>query len=593
MKTFCPPLKIVLFLALLTALCLDSVGAEPAYDRLKKVTHSVEGGRLRLVLQTEHRFPEASVYFTSRPEHLIIELNDTVPGTKLSSRPPVKAIRSWSLKAKGLNRTRLSLALKDRPWSSRVEVTTQSNPPRLTVEVPLRSRRQEKTLLTEGLTWLREDKILAGRWTRINQLLFDPKDPNIEVVLGLAKEKTTAREKLTTMVRRYDAVAGINGGFFAGSGGALGLIFREGRLLAPHVSRRPPRSGFGLTKTGQALFGRLAADGPKIKDLDGGDWSQAWLALGGGPRLLKNGSTKITADLEELGPKGNDITRVAARTVVGQKVDGSLLFATVTGQRDNHSQGTQFEPLVSWLKSENIRDAVNFDGGASVNMVIGDKSVSDGPANSSKEKPVATALLIRDQRKKVFPNTAQWDIETKVLPADGTSQCEIEVSLFTLSREAVPDGTPVRLYASGAFISPTLLETKNGKVKATLTSARRSGRVGIELSSGPLRDKKVLRLKGGAFERLAVKQAQGRRLEDDELFQSALFTLQSLDQWGNPVPSSVFSCRVDGDAPIDFTTDRQGFMELEVEVPRTGGSLSILGPNGKKQDYTIDALLGY
>jgi len=480
--------------------------------------------------------------------------------------------------------------LDHQPPSSSLKVSKLSKPSRVVVEMPTSPGVREKVSITEGITWLREDTFLAGRWTRLNQLLFNPQDPNLQVVVGLAKEKTDAREALTAMVDRYGAVAGINGGFFAGKGGALGLVYRDGRMLVPHVSRRPPRSGFGLTETGEALFGRIAAAGAQIKDLDGGDWSKAHIALGGGPRLIKAGVAKITADLEELGPKGNDITRVAARTVVGLTKGGQLMFATVTGYSDNHKEGSQFGPLVTWLKGLGVQDAVNFDGGASVNMVIGSHIVSDGPRNRSREKPVATALLVKDKRERLYPDKAQWNFEKTSLPADGASRCHLSVSLTTPTGKKVPDGTEVRISARGVTVEPTTAVTSGGEIKVNVQSIRVPGKAKIEVLAGPLSEVKTFELERGVAETLHFVTTGAKAMDDDDSFQKVTVKIQSVDKWGNAVPAQEVRCSLDGSEVVPFKTDQLGMLALDLELSLNGGVFTVNHPTVGERTFQIPPL---
>lgn len=574
---------------LLFFVLLSVAQAEEPLGRLTRVTRSQQGDRLTIGLHTNQANPEVSAYFLTGPDRLVIECNDTLPEARLPSRPRNAMVRSWKLNRRGLNRARLTLSLNFHPPNSDLKVVKQASAPQVEVSFSTAPGLNEKMDLTEGISWLREDKFLAGRWTRINRLLFDPKDPHVQVAVGLAKEKTNAREKLSSMVERYRAVAGINGGFFAGGGGALGLVYREGRMLVPHVSRRPPRSGFGLTRSGQALFGRLAASGHLIKDLDGGDWSDAWFALGGGPRLIKRGLAKITADLEELGPKGNDITRVAARTVVGLTRDEKLLFVTVAGYRDNHREGVQFGPLVGWLKGLGVQEAVNFDGGASVNMVVGSHIVSDGPANRSKEKPVATALLVKDDRELLFPDSVRWSLGQSKMPADGSSERRVTVSVSTPSGRPVPDGTPVSFFAHNLVVEPALAETSGGKVTVTLRSTLKPGRARIWLQTGPVSDEKRLTLVAGEPTRLLMEAMSASSMEEESM-QRVTAKVQVVDQWGNGLAGETLSCSVDGSEQVELPTDRRGVLTLDLELPGSGGLFRVSHPALGARELRIEAL---
>ena len=560
-------------------------------DRIKTVRHSVNGNTLRVVVETEHASPQGSAYYLTGPERLVLEYNDALPVTTLGAVPNTKLVSSWGLKQTALNRSQLILNLNHRPPTSELKVQVLANPHRFVVDIPVDPYWKEEFALTKGVTWIREDKYLAGLWVRLSRLQFDPKDPEIKVLLGLANEKTTARETVSSMIRRNGALAGINGGYFAGGGGALGLIYRDGKLLAPHVQRRPPRSGFGITGDGKPLFGRLASTGPTFKDLDGGDWSGATIALGGGPRLMKDGAPKITAKEEELGPGGNDITRVAGRSLVGSLSNGQLMFSTVSGFRDNHSQGAKFEPTVEWLKSLGVRDAVNFDGGASVDMVIGEHIVSDGPGNVTAEKPVATALLVKDDRPKLYPSSATWNVGQTTLTADGKSSFEGSIRFTTPTGAPVPDGTPVRLFAHGIRVEPATAKTSGGQIKVVLGSVRRPGAAKVTAVCGPVTSVKEFRLLGGETAKVMAKLMERKKVKvnnQDMLRVNAKIAL--LDSWGNPVANDEFTVEVDGSQPYTFRSDERGMSTLEVDTSLAGGTILLQHPKAGTTPLKIEAL---
>lgn len=548
-------------------------------DRIKTVRQSVSANTLRVVLETEHASPEASVYFLTAPERLVIEVNDAMPGATLGAAPATRLVQSWGLKQSSLNRSQLVLNLNHRPPTGEIKVQILANPHRVAVDIPIDPYWKEEVALTKGVKFIREDKYLAGLWVRLSRLQFDPKDPEVKVMIGLAQEKTTSREKVSSMIKRTGALAGINGGFFAGGGGALGLIYRDGKLLAPHVQRRPPRSGFGITRDGKPLFGRLASSGPGFKDLDGGDWSQASLALAGGPRLMKDGAPKITAKEEELGPGGNDITRVAGRSLVASLSNGQLVFATVAGFRDNHSQGAKFEPTVEWLKSLGAKDAVNFDGGASVNMVVGDIVVSDGPGVANSEKAVATALLVKDDRPKLYPANSKWALSQATMLADGKSTTDATVTFTTPSGGLVPDGTPVRFFASGARVEPATAKTVGGQARVKLISVRRVGNVKVTADCGPVRTSKELQLRAGDADRVVVKLLERKKAKSNNVEVLRVNAKVAMtDPWGNPVAGEQFTVSVDGSDAYPFRTDGNGLSNLEVDTALSGGKIMVVHP---------------
>ena len=69
---------------------------------------------------------------------------------------------------------------------------------------------------------------------RVNVLAVDP----ARVRGVLSNEAIARRERVTTMGRRVQAVAGVNGGYFAASGDPVGVLAMNGRLLSEPVDGR-------------------------------------------------------------------------------------------------------------------------------------------------------------------------------------------------------------------------------------------------------------------------------------------------------------------------------------------------------------------
>lgn len=116
-------------------------------------------------------------------------------------------------------------------------------------------------------------------------------------------------------------------------------------------------------------------------------------ALGGGPRLLRDGQVDVTADAERFQP---DVARGRApRTAAGVDSRGRLILLTVNG-RQASSVGLTLTELAHVMAFLGAQDALNLDGGGSSTMVLrGDlfNLPSDG-----RERPVGNALLVFSDR---------------------------------------------------------------------------------------------------------------------------------------------------------------------------------------------------
>ncbi len=105
---------------------------------------------------------------------------------------------------------------------------------------------------------------------------------------------------------------------------------------------------------------------------------KAETVIGGGPLLLENGKINVRT-LEENIAADIAIGR-APRTAVGLKKDGTLILFVVDG-RSKLSSGMTLEEIAMYMLRLGVKDAVNFDGGGSSEMIIRGRIVnrpSDG-----------------------------------------------------------------------------------------------------------------------------------------------------------------------------------------------------------------------
>ncbi|HXE73428.1 MAG TPA: phosphodiester glycosidase family protein, partial [Candidatus Nitrosotenuis sp.] len=459
------------------------------------------------------------------------------------------------------------------------------DPPRVVVDITPRFSVRESIPLTRAVTWNRIETLDPGGYLLWNELVFRPDAPGVRLDVGLAHDRLDSREPTSSMVARTGALAGINATFFSTRGGPLGLVVRQGKVLSPPVGRRPPRTALGLTRQGKIRFDRVACRDGKLVASGSEPWSDVVLALGGGPRLLRAGRVHLTTEAEALGPRGNDITRQAARTAVALDSQGRMLMVTASGYHDNHRQGLTLENLAAWLLSRGAVEGMNFDGGASVSMAIGGFLVSDGPGARNREKPVATALLLFDEGPRLYPAGLELRPQARQLPADGRSSVVIEALARTPEGQPVPDGTLVHFWAAGAPIearAPTL----KGVARATLKSVRRPGQVKIRARCGAARDTTWVTLQEGPPHRL-ICQVTRQRLKaplpspspspgasPGPLVQEVVVTALVEDALGNPVSGRSVTVRGPG---IDqsATTGSDGQALVSLEVPPAGAKVQV------------------
>lgn len=466
----------------------------------------------------------ASVYFRRLPEKLIIEFAGVQTRGGAPGAPSVAGVNDIRWRQPDLSHVACEVGLNYRLPANQVRVTSDG------IEIDLDYSWEDRIRLSPALVWTRMERAQAGRYLLWNQLQLDPSDPGASLEVGLAKDRTDSREKPTVMIGRLGALAGVNGGYFADSGGPLGVVFKGGKLVSPHVGRRPPRTTLGVMKDRSIAFDQMMAQKGQLASRSGETWSDVELALGGGPRLLRRGQVALTTDEEELGPKGNDITRVTSRTAVGTTKDGKVLIVTASGYNDNHLQGLRLEELAGELLRRGGSEAMNLDGGASTVMAVADQVVSTGPGSPRLEKAVATTLLVKDGRAQGYPYRVQLNCGENDLSADGSSRVRLEARVTDAAGRSVPDGIPVRFYAERLGLSKAIANTVNGSATVEGIALASPGNAKIFADCAAARGQAEVRLNAGKVGRLwtllqSVASTPGKYS----------LTVQAVDRWQNGV----------------------------------------------------------
>jgi hypothetical protein len=123
--------------------------------------------------------------------------------------------------------------------------------------------------------------------------------------------------------------------------------------------------------------------------------------LGAGPRLLKGGEVRITADVEQF---QTDVARGAApRSAVGIAAEGHAILVTVDGRGVGGSSGMTLYELAQAMRHLGARDALNLDGGGSATLVVGGRVVN--VPSGGRPRSVSNALLVFGNPAKLGPAT--------------------------------------------------------------------------------------------------------------------------------------------------------------------------------------------
>lgn len=488
----------------LIAAIILGLGIPASANEVMGIRHSSSAERTRLVIDTQDQPIYQITANSSRPQ-LVIEIFDTDEAPLKLSSPNSPFIKSWKADFPNIKRFRLTIDLKYALPAEFYSVQTLENPHRLAVDIAGSGMREENYALTPGITWQKREYFGGPEGYLLwNKLFFDPHDPNVSLRLGLASDNMKKNETVSSITARKGALAGVNGGYFNMAGGPLGIVMADGKLLSPHVSRRPPRTVLGMTANKDLSFKRAVAANGQIKDLNGNTWDNLELALGGGPTLLKGGKLALTTDAEELGPKGNDITRRCGRTAIGTTKDGKCVIALASGYSSSHSQGITLEKIATLMHAAGAVEAMNLDGGGSVDLSLKGQIAANGPGAGTYERPVADMLLVYDSRPDSLPASIRLVSENRFLIADGISRMKLTAIVRDASGRPVPDDTPVVISAENAMSCPVCY-TKNGEAIFELTVPRKVGQAIVKARSGLVSSMLAFNLSADAPARLSAK----------------------------------------------------------------------------------------
>jgi exopolysaccharide biosynthesis protein len=210
-------------------------------------------------------------------------------------------------------------------------------------------------------------------------VIHDPR----RIQVGYSEHLPRTGEATSSIARRNEAVAAINGGGFmdrawAGTGGEpMGLVMHAGKMI--HSSQVQPdtkQDVIAFDREGMLIVGKHSVN--QLKEYGVQE------AVSFGPPLLVNGKSTIT--------RGDGGWGIAPRTAIGQTEDGRVLLLAIDG-RNLHSVGATLRDVQDVLKKYGAVNAANLDGGSSTTMVL-NGSIINKPSDVLGERAVSTAFLV-------------------------------------------------------------------------------------------------------------------------------------------------------------------------------------------------------
>jgi exopolysaccharide biosynthesis protein len=216
-------------------------------------------------------------------------------------------------------------------------------------------------------------------------------DPT-KVRLGVPS-KIGSGEKVTSMVKRTGAIAGVNGGGFAdpnwkGNGfKPIGLVVSQGKLFYNGLGGKKSTQIVGLDKQGKMVAGNYSLDEMSKMGVQE--------AVSFQPRIIVNGKGLIKNAAEGWG--------IAPRTAMGQRADGALLFVVIDGRQPGYSIGANLYDVQQIMLKHGAVIAANLDGGSST-VLVKDNEIVNKPSSQYGERYLPTAFLVFEH-----PEQAQID----------------------------------------------------------------------------------------------------------------------------------------------------------------------------------------
>jgi hypothetical protein len=452
---------LVLWLAI-ALLLTPALSAEPRPTQVTDVSWEADGLVGKVIIRLDGAFAYRTTASRSSIRIDLWRAQHTQWESLAVDHPYVRRVRVNQITS---DVARLRIDLKK---PARYKTFVRTDPSMLAVQIipPWMATRR----LPPSLAYEKRRVSTGAGTTAVHVLRVNPEDPDLEIRPVMASDMVIGKETTSIIATRHDAVAGINGGYFAGGGLPLGMVVIDGKLISAPL---PRRSVFAISREGKPLIqpfdfqGRIVtsdnasllisavnrpplaagvavytpAYGPltppfklaaivrngvvvrltsgrilipedgyvlAVNESDAGlllqhvqSGQRVWMkldfnqdldvisALGGGPRLVKDGVEFIPFDWEWFSDRLFQ-TR-APRTAIGITEAGKLLLVTVDG-RSKQNTGMTLRELARLMVKLGAHQAMNFDGGGSATMVVGGRIMND--PSDGRERPVSSALIV-------------------------------------------------------------------------------------------------------------------------------------------------------------------------------------------------------
>jgi len=223
-------------------------------------------------------------------------------------------------------------------------------------------------------------------------IVNDPKKLRIAV-----PGKAGKGEKVSSMVSRLGAIAGVNAGGFVdpewmGNGfQPTGLVMSGGKIFYNDGGMNTSNHIVGIDKEGRMVAGKYTPN-ELIK-------MGVQEAVTFAPKFIVNGVGQIKNQADGWG--------IAPRTCMAQKEDGTIMFAIIDGRQPGHSIGATLFDIQKIFLEHGAVTAANLDGGSST-VLVKDNKIVNKPASEYGERYLPTAWLVFDE-PEIAPIKNIWE----------------------------------------------------------------------------------------------------------------------------------------------------------------------------------------
>lgn len=224
-------------------------------------------------------------------------------------------------------------------------------------------------------------------------IVHDPKSLRIAVPGKVGKG-----EKVSSMVQRLGAVAGVNAGGFVdpewmGNGfQPTGIVMSGGKLFYNDGGMNTPNHVVGIDKNGLMVAGKYTPS--ELLKMGVQD------AVTFAPKFIVNGVGMIKNQADGWG--------IAPRTSMAQTADGTILFAIIDGRQPGYSIGATLFDIQKIFLEHGAVTAANLDGGSST-VLVQDNKIVNRPSSEYGERYLPTAWLVFDDPVKAGQIRNIWE----------------------------------------------------------------------------------------------------------------------------------------------------------------------------------------